>query len=180
MQRNTLATIVAGMDRAFLAVAAIGLIAMMLHISADIAMSLFFNAPIATTSAIVTSYYMIAVAFLPILAAEYRGNQISVSLVTDMHVQDRLATLVMAVTAAVYILLTVQSLQQAMEKLAINAFVVEQTSRIQVWPAFFMLPLAFGAMALLLVLKVILRLTGGGDIAAPVAPETPDVEARNV
>jgi TRAP-type C4-dicarboxylate transport system permease small subunit len=183
MLHDTLATVVRVMDRAFLIVAAVGLIAMMLHISADILMSLIFNAPIATTSAIVTSYYMIAVAFLPILAAEYRGNQISVSLLTDLlsqHARYALGTLVMAVTAAAYILLTMQSWQQATEKLAIGAFVVEQTSRIPVWPAFFMLPLAFGAMALLLVLKVAGRMTGGPVIAAPGSPEIIDAEVRNV
>ncbi len=178
-----LATTVRIMDRAFLIVAAVGLIAMMLHISGDILMSLIFNAPIATTSAIVTSYYMIAVAFLPILAAEYRGNQISVSLLTDMlspRARYGLGTLVMGITAAAYILLTVQSWQQAVDKLAIGAFVVEQTSRIPVWPAFFMLPLAFGAMALLLVLKAVLRLIGGPVLAAPGSPEIIDAETQDV
>ena len=180
---RTLATLVRIMDRVFLIVAAAGLVAMMVHISADIAMSLIFNAPIATTSAIVTSYYMVAVAFLPILAAEYRGNHISVSLLTDLlapRARRALATAVLALTAAVYLLLTVQSWQQATDKLAIGAFVVEQTSRIPVWPAYFMLPLAFGAMALLLVLKVALRLTRGPVIAAPGSPEILEAETGHV
>lgn len=58
-----------GADNALIAIASLGLVAMMLHISGDIIASLLFNAPIATTSAIVTNYYMIAVAFLPIYAA---------------------------------------------------------------------------------------------------------------
>lgn len=57
--------LVQGVDRLLVAIGAVGLIAMMLHISIDILSSLLLNAPLAITSAIVTNYYMIAVAFLP-------------------------------------------------------------------------------------------------------------------
>jgi TRAP-type C4-dicarboxylate transport system permease small subunit len=156
------------LDRILLVIATIGLVAMMLHISVDILLSLLVNAPLATTSAIVTNYYMIAVAFLPILAAEYRGSHIGVSLATDKlppRLKHGLETLVLAITLAVYGLLTTQSWQQALEKLSISAYTVEQTSKIYVWPSFFMLPAAFGAMTLLLALKVALRLTTGSDAA---------------
>lgn len=81
---------------------------------------------------------------------------------------------------AAYILPTVQSWQQKVDKLMIGAVVVEQTLRIPVWPACFMLPLAFGAMALLLVLKAVLRLIGGPVLAASGSPEILDAETRNV
>ncbi len=173
MNQNAADSFVRTLDRALMSIAAIGLVAMMVHISADILMSLIFNAPIATTSAIVTSYYMIAVAFLPILAAEYRGNHIAVGLLTKLlprRPRHALEIVVLAITAAVYLLLTVQSWQQAMHKVEINAYVVEQTSKILVWPAFFMLPVGFGLMTLLLVIKLILRITGGQE---PRATEPP-------
>lgn len=160
------AFIIRMLDRALILIATIGLVAMMLHISLDILFSLLLNAPIATTSAIVTNYYMIAVAFLPILAAEYRGSHIGVSLATDRlppRLRQGLETGVLAITAAVYGLLTTQSWQQAVEKLSITAYKIEQTSKIYVWPSFFMLPAAFGAMTLLLALKVALRVSGRSD-----------------
>ena len=166
MTLNRTAHLVRLLDRALIVIATMGLVAMMLHISLDILFSLTLNAPIATTSAIVTNYYMIAVAFLPILAAEYRGGHISVSLATDClppRMRRGLETLVMAMTAGVYGLLTVQSWQQAAEKFSIAAYTVEQTSKIYTWPSFFMLPAAFGAMTLLLALKVILRVSAGSD-----------------
>ena len=172
MTRNFATSIVATLDRVLIFIAAIGLVAMMVHISLDILFSLILNSPIAITSAIVTNYYMISVAFLPLLVAEYRGNHISVNLLTKhlpARLERALETLVIAVTAGVYMLLTAQSWQQAFEKLEISAYVVEQTSKIYVWPSFFMLPAAFGAMALLLVLKVLLRLTGGADITHELA-----------
>ncbi len=156
------------LDRTLIVIATIGLVAMMLHISLDILFSLILNAPFATTSAIVTNYYMIAVAFLPILAAEYRGSHIGMSLATDRlppRPKRLLATLVLAITAGVYALLTAQSWQQASEKLSITAYTIEQTSKIYTWPSFFMLPAAFGAMTILLTLKVILRVSTGSDEA---------------
>lgn len=154
------------LDRALIHIATIGLVAMMVHISLDILFSLILNAPIAITSAVVTNYYMIAVAFLPVLAAEYRGAHIGVGLATDRlppRVRHMLETFVLAITAGVYGLLTAQSWQQAVEKFGISAYVIEQTSKIYVWPSYFMLPAAFGAMTLLLALKVVFRVTTGSD-----------------
>lgn len=168
MIRTLAARLVCLVDRALILIAALGLVAMMLHISLDILSSLIFNAPIAITSAIVTNYYMIAVAFLPILAAEYRGGHISVRLATDRlpaRLRRLVAFMVLALTAAVYGLLTLQSWQQAVEKFGISAFVIEQTSKIYVWPSYFMLPLALGTMTLLLALKVLARVLTGSDAA---------------
>lgn len=155
-------------DRILMLIATIGLVAMMLHISLDILFSLFLNAPLATTSAIVTNYYMVAVAFLPVLAAEYRRAHIGVNLATNrlpIGARHALETLVLAITAAVYGLLTMQSWQQAVEKYQITAYTIEQTSKIYVWPSFFMLPAAFGTMTLLLALKVLFRVKTGTDDA---------------
>lgn len=178
MARNWITGVVRVLDRALIVVAAIGLVAMMLHISLDILSSLIFNKPIAFTSAIVTNFYMISVAFLPILAAEYRGNHISVSLLTERlppRVRSGLETAVIALMAGVYLLLTWQSLQQGFDKLAIGAFVVEQSVKIPVWPSYLMLPAGFGAMTLLLALRVWLRLSGGDPIEPP-ADHSPEIE----
>lgn len=154
---------VRSVDRTLIIVASVGLVAMMLHISIDILSSLLLNAPVAVTSAIVTEYYMIAVAFLPILTAELRGAHIGVNLLTQRlppAVERALETVVLAIMAGVYLLLTAQTWGQAMSKFAISAYMVEQTTKIYVWPSHFVLPIALGAMALLLLAKVALRMTG--------------------
>jgi TRAP-type C4-dicarboxylate transport system permease small subunit len=162
-------TFIRWVDRALLTLAAVALLAMMLHISADIAASLLWNAPFGTTSAIVTQYYMIAVAYLPVLAAERRGAHISISLVTDLlpvGVQRAVRLLVMLLTTFVYAMLTWQGWDQAADKLAIGAYMTEQTSRIVVWPSFFLIPAGFGAMALLMLAKTLLLLAGRDPAAA--------------
>lgn len=163
MSFRLLTLLVRGVDRALLAVAAIGLLAMMVHISADIVGSLLFRAPIAVTSVIVTQYYMIAVAFLPIFSTELRGGHIGITMLTDhlpQRIRRALDILVMALIAIIYAMLALQAWEQAQSKLAVGAFVVEQTSRIIVWPSFFIVPVAFGAVALLMVMKVTLSIAG--------------------
>ncbi|MBL3703341.1 TRAP transporter small permease subunit [Sulfitobacter sp. BDSS02] len=164
MTPDWITKLVRGADRALIAVASLGLMAMMLHICLDIAGSLIFNAPIATTSAIVTNYYMIAVAFLPIYTAEVRNGHIGVNLITAMlplKVQNRLDLLMLALTAGVYALMAAQSWGQAMKKFAVNEFVVEQTTKILLWPSYYMLPVTFAAVALLMLVKIALRLIYG-------------------
>lgn len=171
MTTDILSRTVRGVDRALLTIAAVGLLAMMLHIGADIAASLLFNRPIATTSAIVTQYYMIAVAFLPILATERRGAHISITMITavlPLPVQRGLQAVVTAIMAVAYWFLTVQAWQQAADKFEIKAYMVEQTSRILVWPSYFIIPVAFGAMALLMTAKAVLAMTGRNTDIAPV------------
>lgn len=74
----------------------------------------------------------------------------------------------MIATAGVYVLLAAQSWEQATQKLETTAYVVEQTSKIIIWPSYFMLPAAFAAVALLLVVKVLSRLAGGPVLREPV------------
>lgn len=156
-------------DRALMGLGAIGLLAMMLHISADVLSGLLFNAPLAVTSAYVTQYYMVAVAFLPLAAAEYRGVHIGVDLlVNKLSSAPRrgLHLLVLVVTLGVYLLLTAQSWEQAMKKLGTDAFIMEQMTRVSTWPSFFILPVSFAVIALLVALKLALLLAGRPEPAA--------------
>lgn len=181
---QTAARLVRAFDQTLLAIGAVGLIAMMLHIGIDILSSRLFNAPLAITSAIVTNYYMIAVAFLPIMVAEYRGGHIGVSLVTDALPEAArrwIDVLVNAAMVVVYALLTLQAWQEAADKYEAGAFVVEQTTRILIWPGYFIIPLSLGAMALFLLLKLVLRALGQVPPAAdPFGADTVPSETRNV
>jgi TRAP-type C4-dicarboxylate transport system permease small subunit len=171
-------------DRALMAIAAIGLLAMMVHISLDVLSDLLFNAPIAVTSAYVTQYYMIAVAFLPLAAAEYRGGHIGVDLVVNKlpaGPKRGMNLLVLLITLGVYLLLTAQAWEQAVKKWGINAFILEQDTRVSVWPSFLILPLSFGVISLLIAAKFGLCLLGkpepapADEVAADPQPGGKDV-----
>ena len=56
----------------FMAIAAIALTLMMGHVTVDVAGKYLLNAPVPVTLEMVSNYYMVAVVFLPLAAAERR------------------------------------------------------------------------------------------------------------
>jgi TRAP-type C4-dicarboxylate transport system permease small subunit len=175
--------LIQSIDRVFMALAALGLLLMMLHISADILSDLLFNDPLALTSAYVTQYYMIAVAFLPLAAAEYREGHIGVDLLVKKlpgGPKRGLHLLVLLLTLGVYLLLTAQAWEQANKKLAINAFIMEQTSRVVVWPSFYILPISFAAISLLIAVKFACGVVGKPEpVADAEMPVTQGAEGKD-
>jgi TRAP-type C4-dicarboxylate transport system permease small subunit len=169
------------LDGFVMVVAAIGLLAMMVHITADVLAGLLLNSPLALTSTYVTQYYMIAVAFLPVMAAEFRRAHISVDLFFKAMpplARRIVGILVLALGLGVYLMLTVQSWQQAMAKFASGAFVYEHGSRVTVWPSYFMLPLGFGLSSLVLAGRLVQALMGVPDPDAHPQPPSGSENAR--
>lgn len=167
------------LDRFVMVVAAIGLLAMMVHITVDVLGALLLNAPLALTSTYVTQYYMIAVAFLPVMAAEFRGAHISVDLFFKRlppRARHVVRILVLALALAVYLMLTIQSWQQAMSKFASGAFVYEHGSRVVVWPSYFMLPVGFGLSGLIIAGRLALALMG---VDEPEPEDGPEEELKS-
>lgn len=157
-------------DSVLICIAALALLAMMVHISLDVVVDLVLNAPIPLTSAFVTEYYMIAVAFLPLMSAELRNGHTSVDLFTSRLSQSRqrwLEIVVLAFCAVIYAVLAGQGWQQATEKLMSNAYILEHTARITVWPSYFMVPIGYGLIAVLVAIKFVCRLIGSPDPALP-------------
>jgi TRAP-type C4-dicarboxylate transport system permease small subunit len=170
-----LSTVVRLIDRAMLALAGIALVLMMLHITVDVISNLVFGSPVHLTNASVTGYYMIAVAFLPLAAGEYRSAHIGVDLLVNNlpPVPRRLLDhFVQMLCFTVYLALAVQALQLALEKLANNAYMMEQTTRVSTWPSYFIVALGFGLIALLIGLRLLCRALGWQEPAPP--PESPE------
>ena len=162
-------------DRWILALAGVALVLMMLHISIDVGANILLGAPVPLTNATVTQYYMIAVAFLPLAAGEYRGAHIGVDLVVNhlaASTRRWLDHLVQTLCFTVYAALAIQASQLAMEKLARNSFLMEQTTRVSTWPSYFLVSLGFGLIALLIGLRLVCRVLGRPEPEPPV--ETPE------
>jgi TRAP-type C4-dicarboxylate transport system permease small subunit len=157
-------------DRCILAVGAVALILMMVHISVDVVANLVFGAPVPLTNAAVTVYYMIAVAFLPLAAGEYRGAHIGVDLVVNhLPATPRrwLDHVVQVLCAVIYAVLAIQSWQLAMEKLATNSYLMEQTTRVSIWPSYFLIPVGFGLVAALIAVRLVCRVIGKPEPEIP-------------
>jgi TRAP-type C4-dicarboxylate transport system permease small subunit len=130
---------------------AVGVIAMLLHVTAYVVMRHVMSAPVPATVEIVSRYYMVLIAFLPLAWAERRGDMISIEIfahLTPPAVKPWVTALVSLVTLGAYVLLTYTTWQVAMRELASRSFVISLSVAIPVWPGYFILPAGFGLAAL--------------------------------
>ena len=145
------------------------ILALMAHVVADVARRNLGGAPIPATYEIVTNYYMIGLAFLPLAWVERRGGMVQVELIEPflspaLRVwSDRLVALL---SAAIYGALGWVALGAALRATATGTYVIAQTQRVPVWPATWMVPLGFGLAMLVTVLRLVLP-------PEDPAPETP-------
>ncbi|MES2480643.1 MAG: TRAP transporter small permease [Pseudomonadota bacterium] len=149
---------------------------MMVHITADVISRYAFNYPLPGTITIVSNFYMVLVAFLPLAFVEQKGAHISVEVLTERFppaVQRHLAAWLLPLSVAIFSVLTVRTWGEAMTKMEINAAVVQAAEKILIWPTFFFLPLGCGLMVLVLAYKFVVYLTGtrsGIDSARIIGP----------
>ena len=131
------------------------LIAMMLHINLDVAMRYIFSAPFANTIEIVSTYYIVAIVFLPLALVEVMDAHISVEIVAQMLPRrgaELLIACVAIVSAAYFAAFTWRSLEDALQKYAAGEIALGN-SQITVWPTRFYLPIGCGLIVLVLLNK---------------------------
>src|SRR5690606_3309004 len=136
---------------------------MMLHITLDIVCRFVFNTPIPGTITIVSNFYMVIAAFVPLAFAEQKDAHISVEVFTERlpgFIQRHLAGWCLLLSGIVFGLLTVRNWQEALVKQNIGASIVQGDTSIVIWPTYFFLPLGFGLMTIVLLYKFIVYLAG--------------------
>ena len=130
---------------------AVGVVAMLVHITAYVIMRQFTHSPVPATVEIVSYYYMILIAFLPIAWAERRGEMISIEIFAPL-LTGRIGRIneifVALVTAGVYAVLTYTTWLVAMREFSARSFVISLSVVIPVWPGYFVLPIGFALAAL--------------------------------
>ena len=135
-------------------VGAVILILMMIQVVADVIASNVFHSPIPANSVIVTNYYMVAVVFLPIALAEMRDDNITVEIAFQMmsrKAKNWAMYFSWALSLIVCFSLIVSLWELAMKKYHTGAFVLEQEINMITWPTYFILPVSFALMALVIV-----------------------------
>lgn len=147
----------------FLAViAAVALLFMMLHVTADVIGKYVFNAPIPGTAEVVASYYMVAAVFLPLAWVEIREGSIIVELIYHMFGR-RAKTLCLLIATALsglfYGGLAWLSFAPAMQAWRIGE-IVEGAWRVVIWPTKFLLPIGLALACLVMALRMIEIMTG--------------------
>jgi TRAP-type C4-dicarboxylate transport system permease small subunit len=136
--------------RALMLIGGIGVIALMLNVTADVVAKFVWNAPIQGTIEVSSYYYMIAIVMLPMAFVELEDEQISVDLLFN-HFPGPLQRLSLALTClAATGILSVMAWRTGLD--AVRAWtigeVVMGSREIVVWPGRMLLPLGFGLAGL--------------------------------
>ncbi|MCA2011288.1 TRAP transporter small permease [Cereibacter sphaeroides] len=144
---------------AFLAVlGAIATLALMAHVAVDITLRNLFNQPVPATFEVVTHYYMVSLAFIPLAWVEKSGAMVSVEFIDGFlsprtkRVSDRIVSLI---TTLVYLVLAWVTLQTALSNTARGSFLMANQTRVFTWPAYWIPPLGFGLAALVTFIRLV-------------------------
>lgn len=146
------------------AIGALAVLALLVHVSADVALRSLRGTPIPATYEIVTHYYMVGLAFLPLAWVERQGGMVRIDVVHGMlppraqAVSERVVTLV---SALIYAVLTWVTLRTALTNSANGSFIMTNNVRVVTWPAYWLPPVGLGLAALVTTLRAIWP--GGAD-----------------
>ncbi|WP_417626230.1 TRAP transporter small permease [Pararhodobacter aggregans] len=137
---------------------AIATIALMLHVAADITLRNLTNRPIPATFEVVTNYYMVALAFIPLAWVEKSGGMVQVEVLEGFmspfvkRLSDRIVSLISMV---VYAVLAYVTWQVAIRNSATGSFLMANNVRVLTWPAYWIPPLGFGLAALVTFIRLV-------------------------
>lgn len=143
-------------------VAAIAVMAIMVHVTLDVIGKYLFNMPVPATLTFVADYYMLLIAFLPLAFVERMDDHIGVEVLTGSfspRVQHHLYNWTLLLSAAAAFLLCYATFLESMAAYDIGAFEIELETKIIIWPAYFAGPVGFGLYGLVLVFKFVAYLT---------------------
>lgn len=136
---------------------------MMLQIVADVLLKNLFNWPIPATSLIVSHYYMVIVAYLPVALSEKLNGHISVEVVFRQF-SERWQKLVIGAVWLVSAVVTGGIAHrlwfESLKKFSVDANILESGLKIIIWPSYFVLPIGFGLFALILLYRFCNSVTG--------------------
>lgn len=147
-----------GLAAALSMIAEITVALMMLHIAFEVTMRYVFGISVPGTLTMVSKYYLPAVVFLPLALAERRGNHISVEVLTQLMpgwAQRVLGIVAWLLSTVVFAVLAYQTFLDALKKTRIGSFDLDSGYQFDTWPSFYLLPVGFGAITLVLIYKLL-------------------------
>lgn len=156
------------------------LMLMALQIVIDVFMRNVVGAGFPATADLVSKYYMIAVSFLPVAFSEVRRRHVEASIFTDMMpswTRAPLYALGFAMSLAAYGILAWGTAREALVQTSRGAYIEAGTIYFYTWPGYWILPLCFGLMILVLILRLYQVFTGTFvDVAQGVDPDADPID----
>lgn len=145
-------------DKAILVLVGAIIIIAVAHVTADIIWRYAFDAPTAGTTVYVSNYYVIAIVFLPLASVESRGQHITVDLwpaSAPVWLSALTTHIVSLLSAVVYGLLAYATAIDAYRKYQEKVFVLDQQIELMTWPSYWIVPVGFALVAILLLAKTV-------------------------
>ncbi len=139
---------------------------MMLHVVLDITLRYFTLRGLPATVEIVSNYYMVGLAFLPLAFAEKRNGHIAVEVLTQtLPMRSQRFTLIVTwvFSALVFGLLAYRGFIDAERHRATGNFVFSQGLRLPIWPSYYFIPIGFGLLSLALFYRSLVAALGLRD-----------------
>lgn len=134
------------------------LVLMVVQIMLDVFMRQLAGVAFPATAELVAKYYMVAVSFLPVAYTEVKRRQVEATLFTDM-MPGRLRMPVLffgfVLSFGIYALLTYGTASEAIRQTRQGAYVEAGTMDFYTWPSYWILPISFGLMTILLALRLV-------------------------
>ena len=149
---------------------------MMVQIILDVALRNLFQIAVPGTTTLITSYYMLIVAYLPLAVAERTDSHIAVEVVSQLlgeKLRAWLLALTWLVSAVVAGTVAYALWLEAMKAYSYGSFVIELNRSVPIWPGYFILPIGFGLYALVLAVRLGCAVTGTDEAEAFGAPAAP-------
>jgi TRAP-type C4-dicarboxylate transport system permease small subunit len=149
--------------RALALVGSIGVLALLVHVVLDVATRNLAARPIPATNEIVSRYYMVLIAFLPLAWVERRRAMVSVELLDLMlsplarRISDALVALLATV---IYAAIAWVTWGAALRSWRVGSFVDVLGREVPVWPTYFLPPAGFLLAALVTLLRLGVTLGG--------------------
>lgn len=140
-----------------------GLLAMLLHVTADVLARNLLGRPIPATNEIVSHYYMVLIAFLPLAWVEQSRAMVTVELLEPRE-GTRLRTLsdrlVAALSTIVYGSIAIVTWSDALRAFRVGSFVDVLGYAVPMWPTYFLPPAGFLLASLVTLRRVFAPATG--------------------
>jgi len=160
---KTIALIISWLISGTSTIAGIMVLLLVGHVTLDVVMRFVFGTPLNATILYVSAFYMVAIAFLPLAAAEQRDGHIAVELLVEnfpTKIQTFLAGLALLLTTIVTATVAIRTGDEALVKYIGGSFSIEAGGKIITWPTYLALPLGFGLMSVVSAWKFICLLMG--------------------
>lgn len=174
MLRKVLDRMVGTVSNAGLAIGMFLTFAMVIHVSAEVVARQLFSRPLVATVEIVSFYYMVAVAFVPLGLVQRRQAHIvaeAIAAVVPKSLQGMSEILGKVLSVLVTAALLYSSALIAMRKTGFGEAVMTAHGELPTWPSRWLVVIGFSAMLLVMLVQLFEPFKGTADETADEAKE---------